>query len=359
MRDSVQKRSGLILAAAAIAALAPAVAAAQPPRAALETRLPVLVQERGEGRREQRGRNNERESQTEKTSRTLNIGADGELDVSNISGDIVVTRGGGNAATIEIVKTARGATVEDARALLAMVTVDVVERGNRAEVRARYPRQDEMRRAGRRNFNIDINYTISAPANTRLVAKSISGNVSVSDITGAVTAESISGTVKLANAGRATTAKTISGNVEMADSKVDGALSAGTISGQVRLVRVSARSLSLSSVSGEVILEDVSSERIEAQAISGSVRFSGELEANGRYELTSHSGDVRLALGSRTGFQLEASSFSGGISSDLPITLEGTQAPGRRARSMRGKYGNGSAIVDLTSFSGSITITKR
>lgn len=301
----------------------------------------------------------QRETQTEKTARTVNIGADGEIDISNIAGDILVTRGSGTSAAIEIVKTARAETVDEAKTLLGLVTVDITERGPRAEIRTRYPGRDEMRGRGRRNFNVDVAFTIAAPQNTRIIARSISGSISVRDIAGVLTLESVSGTVKLANAGRMANAKTISGNVEMIDSRVDGALSAGTISGSVKLQKISARQLSLSSVSGGVWLQDVACERIEGQAISGDIEFAGDFAPNGRYEFTSHSGSVRLAVGGKTGFQVEATSFSGDIKTDLPITLEGGQTNMRRAKALRGKHGDGSAFLDLTSFSGSILITKR
>ena len=303
-------------------------------------------------------RRNDRETQIEKISRTVNIGADGELDVSNIAGDIIVTRGSGTSATIDAVKTGRGATVEEAREMLSLVTVDITERGPRAEVRARYPGRGEMRGRGRRNFNVDVAFTIAAPPNTRLVVRSISGGITVRDIAGGLTLESVSGDVRISNAGRAASAKTISGNVEMTDSRVEGSLQAGTISGVVKLQKVSARSLQLSSVSGTVALEDVSCERIDAQAISGDVQFAGDFQPNGRYEFTSHSGSVRVAVSGKSGFQVEATSFSGNVTSDLPLTLEGAQNGGRR-RAIRGRFGDGSAVLEVTSFSGSITIGKR
>jgi len=320
----------------------------------------VRVQDRRverERRAEQR-RSDGRESQSERITRTVNIGPDGELDVSNVAGDIVVTRTGGTNAIIDVVKTARAATADEARAALPLVSVDIMERGPRVEVRARYPR-GEMRRDNRRNLSVDVAFTIAAPQNTRLVIKSISGNITVSDISGGLMLDSVSGTVKIANAGRVAAAKSISGDVELIDSRVDGSLSAGTISGTVRLRRVTARNLTLSSVSGNVLLEDISCDRIEAQAISGDVNFSGDFQPNGRYEFTSHSGAVHLAIGGGTGFQVEATSFSGGITADLPITMESGQAGGRRMRTLRGKYGNGSAILELTSFSGPIVIKKR
>ena len=61
-------------------------------------------------------------------------------------------------------------------------------------------------------------------------------------------------------------------------------------------------------------------------------------------------------LAGSTGFELEANSFSGNIHSDLPIKLQGDI--GRR-RSMQGVYGDGSAVLSVTTFSGSVVISKK
>jgi DUF4097 and DUF4098 domain-containing protein YvlB len=316
---------------------------------------PIALEAAPQDRREREQRR--RAEEVERTSRTVNIGATGEIDVTNISGDMTVSRGGGSSATIEIVKTARAESQEDARTLLGLVSVDVVERGTRAEVRTRYPNEEELRRRNRRNLNVDVAFNITVPQQTRVVLHSISGSMVVRDISGGLQLETISGNIKLANAGRTANVKTISGNIELADTTVEGSANAGTISGTVMLKNVTARGLALSSVSGTITLDGVTCERIDGQSISGDVQFSGDLEPNGRYEFTSHSGNVRLAIGSKTGFQIEATSFSGGIRSDLPLTVEGGNRRGNR--SLNGRFGNGSAILDVTSFSGSIVITRR
>ena len=303
-------------------------------------------------------RSDEREAQTERMTRTVNIGANGEIEISNIAGDIIVTRGGGTAATIEVVKTARGASADEAREMLALVQVDIVERGTRAEARTRYPGGDEQRRNNRRNVNVSVAYNVAAPEGTRIFVKSISGDVSVRDILGGVTLETVSGNVRIANAGRMANGRSISGDIEVFDTKIDGAFEAGTVSGSVRLRRMSARSLTVNSVSGSVEMEDVTAERVGAQAISGDIMFAGDLQPNGRYELTSHSGTIRLAVPASTGFQVEASSFSGSITTDFPVTMVGGQN-GRRNRALRGTAGKGGATLDLTTFSGTILITKR
>jgi DUF4097 and DUF4098 domain-containing protein YvlB len=347
--------SGTLLTLAVLAAsAAPAAAQVYPERVRTVTRTRVEIP------RVERYQRDAREEQTDKSTRTVKIGANGALDVSNIAGDIVITRGGGSDATIEIVKTARGRTVDDARELLKLVQVEITERGGRVEVRTQYPRAEGMQRYNRRNINVSVAYTIAAPEATRVTARSISGNISARDIRGELSLESVSGNVQIANAGRVAGAKSISGNVELTGTKIDGALDASSVSGTVTLRDVSARRLDLGSISGDVVIDDVNCEVVDAQSVSGDVRFSGTLAGNGRYELTSHSGEVRVAVAGGTGFELEATSFSGSVRSDLPITMGGAgQEPGNRRRSLRGTYGDGSAVLDLTTFSGSILITKR
>jgi DUF4097 and DUF4098 domain-containing protein YvlB len=155
-------------------------------------------------------------------------------------------------------------------------------------------------------------------------------------------------------------AKSVSGSVDVSDTQVDGALEAGSVSGDVLLRRLKAQRIDASSISGEVKLEDVTCDRATGQSVSGGLTFSGPLARGGRYELKSHSGEVRVAIAGGSGFELEASSFSGEVRSDLPITARGgnNTAAGRR-RTLTGTYGDGSAILDLSTFSGSVVITKR
>src|SRR6185503_14263960 len=181
----------------------------------LPERIRAIISERVEMRavRYQQGR----EEQTSRETKTVKIGADGELSLSNISGDIVVTRANGSDATIEIVKTARARTADEARELLTLVNVTVTERAGRTEVKTVYPQGDEMRRNNRRNINVSVNYTVSTPAGTRLTMNSISGSIRGSDSKGDVSSNSISGTGRVANGGSIAAARSVSGDVEIVD----------------------------------------------------------------------------------------------------------------------------------------------
>ena len=295
--------------------------------------------------------------QVERTTRTFRGGQ--ELQLANISGDIVITRGGGNEIGVEIVKTARGRDDADLKELLQLVEVEVVERNNRIEVRTRYPQGDEMRRNNRRNVNVSVSYNVTAPAGARVRATSISGSITARDIRGDVSAESVSGTVRIINGGRVASAKSISGDVEVTESEIDGSLNASTASGSVLLRKVKARQVEVGSISGDVVIEDVDAAQVEGQTVSGSVRFGGALARGGRYELTSHSGTVTATLTGNAGFEVEATSFSGSIRSDFSFASSGDAVRGRWRRSVRGVVGDGSAFLELTTFSGSIIIAKR
>jgi DUF4097 and DUF4098 domain-containing protein YvlB len=304
---------------------------------------------------QRRGRDDGREEQVERTTKTLRLGQNGSLTLGNIAGDITVTRASGQDTTVEIVKTARGRDAADARELLQLVTVEVTERSGRAEVKTRYPSGEEARRNNRRNINVSVAYNVSAPQGTRIAVESISGSVRITDIKGDVTANTISGDLRVTGAGRIGAAKTVSGSVEIVDAQVDGALETSSVSGDVVLRRVSARRIDAGSVSGSVKLEDIQCEHVKASSTSSAILFTGALARNGRYELNGFSGDVRVVLSGDTGFELDASTFSGDIRVDFPITTRGA----RGRRTLTGTYGDGSAVLDLQTFSGSIVVSKR
>jgi hypothetical protein len=298
--------------------------------------------------------------ETERATRTFRIGTAGELYLANIAGDITISRGTGNEAHVEMIKTARGVTTEEAKESLGLVTIDIVERPNRAELKTIYPGGDETRRATRRNIDVSVAFNVTVPTGTRVRANSISGAVSAKDVKGDLVLKSVSGAVRLANGGGTSTAESISGTVEVVETAFDGALSASTASGPITLRRVKARRVDAHSISGSLILDDVDSQIVDAQTVSGTVQFNGTLSRNGRYELSSHSGALNVAVGGATGFEVDATSFSGSVRSDYQFDQRDREpARGRMHRSLRGVHGDGSAVLELSTFSGSINITKR
>jgi DUF4097 and DUF4098 domain-containing protein YvlB len=288
--------------------------------------------------------------QTERFSRKVKVGRDGRVSIGNIAGDITVTGGTGDDVSIEAVKRTRGDAGQ-----LASVHIVVDDRAGRLDVRTDHTG---------RNDRVSVDYVVTVPASASIEVKSVSGNVKVSTVQGPVRAETISGNVTTAATPRIELAKSVSGDVDLTDAGADADLTASSVSGTLRARGLKARALDLGTISGDVVLTNVECERLGVKSVSGDVEFSGALARNGRYNVTSHSGDVRLILSGSTGFELTASTFSGSIKSQLPLTIGGDrERDGRRrgpdSRSVRGTFGDGSAALAVRTFSGDIVVEKR
>ena len=291
---------------------------------------------------------------TERFSRKVRIGRDGRVAVQNISGEITVTGGSGDEVSIEAVKRAHGDASQLER---ARIVVD--DRSGRVDIRTEYDRD--------RDNNVSVDYTLTVPTSASVEVRSISGNVKVSNVQGSVRAESVSGSVTTSATPRLEAAKSVSGDIDLTNAGTDADLTAGSVSGSLRAKGLKARGLDLGTVSGDVVLNDVSCERLSVKTVSGTVEFSGTLAKNGRYDLNSHSGNVRLTLAGDTGFVLNANTFSGSIRSDVPVTIGGDPDANLRDDRRRGPvnhtiratFGDGSASVSVRTFSGDIVIQKR
>jgi DUF4097 and DUF4098 domain-containing protein YvlB len=295
---------------------------------------------------------------TERFSKSVRLGRTGALDLSNIAGDIVVTGGSGDEVRIEAVKRVRTRDESSSKARLEELRIEVTEAPNRVEVRTVYPRE-------RRNYSGSVDFTVTMPTGGSATIRSISGDVRVTNVKGELRAESVSGNVITSGSTRLSLVKSVSGDIEVTDAASEGEVTVSSVSGDLIVRGLKARTIDLGSVSGDVTLTNVTCERATVKTTSGNVEYGGPLARSGRYEMIAHSGSVRLEISGTTGFELEATTFSGDVRSDFPVTLragndDDRERRGRRMnRSIRGSYGDASAIVTLQSFSGDIVITKR
>ena len=300
--------------------------------------------------------------QIEKVSQTVKVGDGAAVDLSQISGDVRVTAGSGSEIKIDATKRVRHRNAEEAKRLLEALRIEVNNFSGRVEVRTIYPRRGQFGN----NISASVDYVISVPPSAAVALKSISGDISVTNVKGEVRVETVSGDVNVIGTPNVAIAKTISGDVTARDVSTQTSMLLSTVSGTVIATGIKARSLEAGSVSGDVRLVGSEVERLEARSISGNIEFDAPLSKGGRYEFTSHSGNVRLLLSGNTGFELDADTFGGNVRSDLPVTLrtvgrqDGNQGRGRGSnRAVRGSYGDASAFLSVRSHSGSVVISKK
>ncbi len=285
---------------------------------------------------------------TEKFSRTIPLSRNGSFELHNVSGDIVVT--GGTAAQVQIEAIKRGRTQQS----LQSTQIEVNQSADRVEVRVEYPRESRE--------GAGVDFSVIVPKGASVLVHSISGDIKVTSIDGELRADTVSGEVTITDAGRLAGAKSVSGTVTVQSASTPDNLSASSVSGDVKLHSVKARSIEAQAISGSVEIIHVSCERAVVRSTSGDISFTGPISRGGRYELISHSGDILFNLSDKVGFELTASSFSGDIKSELPLTMRaggGDRGRPMRRQEVNGTFGDGSAAVILRSFSGDIRITRQ
>lgn len=293
----------------------------------------------------------------ERFSQTYKIEGDGALDLNQIAGDVQVSVGRGNEVRIDAVKRVRNRDGEEAKRLLAALRIEITQVGNRLEVRTVHPRT-----SGNRSWSGSVDYTITVPQRLAVAVKTVSGDVTIKDVRGEVRAESVSGDVDVTATPNLAMAKSVSGDIR-ARQIAASTLTLGTVSGDVVVSALKVRTLDVGSVSGDLRLSSLQAERLTAKTVSGNLEFDGGFERGGRYEFNAHSGDIRLTLARDVpGFELDASTFSGSVRSDFPVTLRAysRQESNRSSnRSIRGTYGDASAFLSVRSFSGNVVIGRR
>jgi hypothetical protein len=163
----------------------------------------------------------------------------------------------------------------------------------------------------------------------------------------------------LSAVGRVRVAKSVAGNVTIAAAEGDD-VNAETFGGRLQVREVRARSVELRSISGGVFANDLLCDRCAINTVNGGIELTGPLKPEGRYSLTTQSGDIRLIPSGSVSFDLEAMT-SGNLTNEFPLrpSRAPAPAPGAQRRFMRGVFGSGSSILSLASFTGNVSILRK
>ena len=164
--------------------------------------------------------------------------------------------------------------------------------------------------------HVSIDYEITTPANTMLVAESGSGDLQISNINGTVKGHTGSGSIRADKLGAGSRLETGSGSIDA--SNLMGSTTLQTGSGEIHAGLGSAGDVVAGTGSGDIKLENVQG-GVKAETGSGSLDISGQPTAP--WKLETGSGGISLRLGSNAHFTLDAETGSGSVKSDPPLTM--------------------------------------
>src|ERR1044072_6366348 len=174
--------------------------------------------------------------------KSYRISAGGQVSVSNISGDVVVTGYDGDAIIVRGIKKGRDSD---------RVEIEDKSSAGRVDVGVRYPKQC--------NCDASVRFEVRVPRSVSYNFdgfSSVSGDVDVSGVTGRLRASAVSGDVKVKNVSGSVSVNSVSGDVEVEVDRLEGSddMKFSSVSGDVN-VRMPANldaEVDISSLSGTI-----------------------------------------------------------------------------------------------------------
>src|SRR6266567_2345032 len=139
----------------------------------------------------------------------------------------------------------------------------------------------------------DSRFDVTVPVGARVIAHAQSGDISIRGTKGEVEVTSQSGAIELEDVTGRLDVNTTSGDLKGRGIAADVDIT--SISGDIGLTDVRGN-IGIQSTSGEITLRSAVSRLVRAKTTSGDVTYEGAVDPAGRYDLTAHSGDVRLAI---------------------------------------------------------------
>lgn len=260
------------------------------------------------------------DSDAEVMERSFEVGARGELSVSNVSGQITIT--GTDATVITVRATKRGS-----RRRMENTRIETEHVGNRVSLKTR---GDHGTRIGIRGNVCSVDYDIQVPSTCLIEVEAVSADVAVRHTCGDTGIKTVSGDVNIEDITGDTSLTTVSGDVQ-----------AGSLQGELRL----------RTTSGDATVRGSRLQRFNLNTVSGDLNIETPLATGEHYMAKTVSGDLLIAVPAGTGATIQMKSVSGDVSSDLPAEIIKSSR-----RNWQGRINGGGANVEMHSVSGDLRI---
>jgi DUF4097 and DUF4098 domain-containing protein YvlB len=202
----------------------------------------------------------------------------------------------------------------------------------------------------------DTRFEVSVPYGVRIVAHSQTGDITIRATRGQVEAHAQNGDIRVDDVTTRLDVTTLSG--EITAGTITGDIAISSLSGEVHVTDVRGN-VDVGTVSGDIDLRGITAKTVRAKTTSGEVTYDGTIDPAGRYELSTHSGDIGLHVPRDANAQLTVSTWSGTIDSQFPIVLKPGEHGISVGKSKRFTFeiGGGAARIAAETFSGDINIS--
>ena len=196
-----------------------------------------------------------------------------------------------------------------------------------------------------------VDYQLTVPAAMSIEIQGMYADVTLEGTRGDVKVNTVEGNLIVKGGGGTLSLTTINGKIDVQGAR--GRVELRSTSDDVEVSDVQG-DLLVEAVSGNITLRRIDGRRVEAQTVSGDVSFDGAIRNDGSYTLLTHSGDITFAVPEGASATIRAGVASGDIGASFQLPA----AERRTRRRQVYRLGNGSATVELETFSGDVRLVR-
>lgn len=229
-------------------------------------------------------------------NRTVPADANGEVEISNVSGTIDVRGWDRNEVQVT------GELGDDVERL------DVESSGGHTLVKVILPRGH--------NSDGEATLEVKVPKGSTVEVGAVSADITSKGVLGTQRLKSVSGEVNAEVSGDDSEVRSVSGDVTVKGNGKPISLRVSSVSGSLDLTN-GAGKLDVVTVSGDARVNMGETREVRGRTTSGNLTVNAKLTRDGRVDVEGVSGDISLRLSAPGGLSTEIESFSGDISGCL------------------------------------------
>ena len=261
--------------------------------------------------------------------RSYRLAEGSKVGIKNVAGDVLVKGYDGTDIQVTAFKEGRDRD---------RLTIEDFSSGGSVDVRVKYPQDCNCEASIRFEVQVPraLNYNYDA-------FSTVAGNIKIEEVMGMIRADNVSGLILLHNVAGAMYASSFSGDVVIER----GTETASRSNGRWR--RGYRRYFPGDQPAGSVL----------AKSISGNVKVALVQLANSslnQMEFSSLSGNVEVKMPNNLGADVEMSTIIGKLETDFPLTVVKSEIG--LGSSARGRVGDGSRTLKITSTAGNVSLRK-